>query len=463
MELTFQNFDKFQRQFFADRLTSVINSFSPFYDEAYVLSLNAKYGAGKTTFLKMWQSQLENEGYKVIYINAWETDFDDEPLIPIISALLDNISSGKAAGKLKGALQGSLGAAALASNNLLSHATGLNINEMMKEVETDLKARDIQTIGKELYKEYSYKKSAYEKLRIELSNYVEDLDKKPLMIFVDELDRVRPDYSVRFLEAIKHIFSLQGICFVLAVDRKQLEASVKQLYGNIDFENYYLRFVTRETDLPEITKIDLSAFIEHQGVKFFDEKQQQKLNFPFKDQNKTAVLNFLTIISRAFQFTPRQIENLFRYFSQITAISKQDKTARPVWVEATIILCALFIADREIYQKIGTGKMPISELFEYFKNLEYSHPPHNDNERYVMFTVLSCYMRDDENSLSQDIGDIALEYDGQLNRGAEGLEELRNEKIRMLARTVDEWGRIYNESVFQRLHQTFEEWREFIE
>lgn len=463
MEFTFQSYDKFQRQFFANRLTTVINNFSPFYDEAYVLSLNAKYGAGKTTFLKMWQSQLENESYKVIYINAWETDFDDEPLIPIIGALIDNIDAGNNGDKLKGALQGSLGAAALASNNLLSHAIGLNINEIMKQVEADLKARDIETIGKELYKEYSYKKSAYEKLKKELTDYVQGLDKKPLMIFVDELDRVRPDYSVRFLEAIKHIFSLPGICFVLAVDRKQLKASVQQLYGNIDFENYYLRFVTRETDLPEVTKIDLNEFIEHQAFKFFDEKQQGQLNFPFKDQDKKNVLNFLTTISRAFQFTPRQIENLFRYFSQVTAISKQDVTARPVYVEATIILCALFIADREAYQKIGTGRMPVTELREYFKKLNYTHPPHNQNERNVMFTVLTCYLRDDNSTLCEDIADIALEYDGRVSKGAEGYEERRKEIIRMLAKPADDWGSVHDVSVFQRLHKTFEEWREFIE
>jgi hypothetical protein len=78
-EITFDDFDKFQRKDFADRLTTVISTFYPFHDEVFVLSLNAKFGNGKTTFLKMWQHQLEQTGYQTIFINAWETDFDDEP------------------------------------------------------------------------------------------------------------------------------------------------------------------------------------------------------------------------------------------------------------------------------------------------------------------------------------------------------------------------------------------------
>lgn len=34
-DITFQNYDKFERIGFADRLTTVIKKFSPFYDEAF--------------------------------------------------------------------------------------------------------------------------------------------------------------------------------------------------------------------------------------------------------------------------------------------------------------------------------------------------------------------------------------------------------------------------------------------
>ena len=111
-----------------------------------------------------------------------------------------------------------------------------------------------------LYKSYGFKKAAYDALKTALASYVKTLDKKPFIILVDELDRVRPSYSVKFLEAIKHIFAVQGICFVLAVDKEQLKKSVKQLYGDIDFENYYMRFITREATLPSSGEINVKPF-----------------------------------------------------------------------------------------------------------------------------------------------------------------------------------------------------------
>lgn len=49
---TFDNFDKFERKKFAERLTTVISTFFPFSDDAFVLSLNAKFGSGKTIWKK---------------------------------------------------------------------------------------------------------------------------------------------------------------------------------------------------------------------------------------------------------------------------------------------------------------------------------------------------------------------------------------------------------------------------
>ncbi|MCA9465118.1 MAG: hypothetical protein KC643_06695 [Nitrospira sp.] len=71
-QLTFQSFDKFQRKQFADRLTTVIAKFYLFHDEAFALSLNAKFGSGKTTFLKMWQNQLKEDDFTVMdFLRIW--------------------------------------------------------------------------------------------------------------------------------------------------------------------------------------------------------------------------------------------------------------------------------------------------------------------------------------------------------------------------------------------------------
>jgi predicted KAP-like P-loop ATPase len=56
--------------------------------QPFVFSVNADWGAGKTTFIKLWQAHLK-ESYKVksIYFSAWEDDFTSDPLIAILGEL----------------------------------------------------------------------------------------------------------------------------------------------------------------------------------------------------------------------------------------------------------------------------------------------------------------------------------------------------------------------------------------
>jgi hypothetical protein len=64
-------------------LTSIVLN----YDDPLVLALDAPWGAGKTTFVKLWQACLKQKGNQSICFNAWETDFSDDPLIVLVSEL----------------------------------------------------------------------------------------------------------------------------------------------------------------------------------------------------------------------------------------------------------------------------------------------------------------------------------------------------------------------------------------
>ncbi|NMT18763.1 NTPase KAP, partial [Vibrio parahaemolyticus] len=51
-----------------------------------VLNLNGSWGTGKTHFSKqLYVDLLHNQGYPTVYINAWESDFTNDPLLVIIS------------------------------------------------------------------------------------------------------------------------------------------------------------------------------------------------------------------------------------------------------------------------------------------------------------------------------------------------------------------------------------------
>lgn len=79
----FEN-DALNRHRFASVLNSIIEVYS---DTGIVLSINGEWGAGKTTFVRMWRQQLIDNGYRTLYFNAWKTDFYDDALTSILGEL----------------------------------------------------------------------------------------------------------------------------------------------------------------------------------------------------------------------------------------------------------------------------------------------------------------------------------------------------------------------------------------
>ena len=55
-----------------------------------VLSVDAAWGNGKTTFLKMWAQHLRSQEFPIVEFNAWETDFSGDPFL----ALSERITNG---------------------------------------------------------------------------------------------------------------------------------------------------------------------------------------------------------------------------------------------------------------------------------------------------------------------------------------------------------------------------------
>lgn len=82
---------------------------------------------------------------------------------------------------------------------------------------------------------------------------VEEKEEKNLVIFIDELDRCRPDFAVKLLERVKHFFNHKNVIFVFSVNHEELTHTVENVYGK-DFDGYkYLsRFFDLEINLPAV-------------------------------------------------------------------------------------------------------------------------------------------------------------------------------------------------------------------
>ncbi len=72
--------DIFNRKDFGQNLLNLITN----VDDELVIALDAPWGEGKTTFIKMWQGMLAQEEIKSIYFDAFANDYQKEPFLEML-------------------------------------------------------------------------------------------------------------------------------------------------------------------------------------------------------------------------------------------------------------------------------------------------------------------------------------------------------------------------------------------
>ncbi len=218
-----------------------------------VLAVDAAWGAGKTTFLRMWTQHLRNKEFPVVEINAWETDFSSEPFFTLSTELIDGIRSGETT-QLKEASEKVLcWVVPIAMRIAASSVPGAS--QKLGEKAASYVEERLSGLREARKSVAKFKRV----LQDTAAKLFEANGNRPLIVAIDELDRCRPSYAVELLEVAKHLFFVDHIVFVLAVNLDQLAHSVKALYGSdFDAKGYLRRFVDVDFYLPEP---DHDAFI----------------------------------------------------------------------------------------------------------------------------------------------------------------------------------------------------------
>lgn len=92
------NGDALDRKPLADFLTKSIVSQTERLkpeDKGLTLCLDAKWGAGKTFFVKNWLKDLRADNRPAIYFDAWENDIGDQASVALMAAILSGLDEWK--------------------------------------------------------------------------------------------------------------------------------------------------------------------------------------------------------------------------------------------------------------------------------------------------------------------------------------------------------------------------------
>lgn len=371
---------KLKREPYASVLTDIVKN----HKDGFVLAINNEWGTGKTTFVKMWKEQLEDKGFRTIYFNAWENDFDNNPLVAVMSelkTLTDNKEIFIPVLKKSAVLIKNIVPALLKSliKNYLGEIEISDVIENAAKASTEILEKQIE--------EYSSKKKTIAEFKEELEKFVKTVKKKnneqPLIFIIDELDRCRPTYSVEVLEQIKYFFSVPGIVFVLSIDKKHLGSAIKGFYGseNIDSDEYLRRFIDLEYSIPtpEAKLFNEYLFDYYQFKDLFLYKQKiDDRGFSYNAyEYEKLLLRIADILCTTTKTTLRQQERIFALTRLIScSFTQNDYTIFP---DLLFILVYWKTMRNDVFQKIERNELTLQDLSDLFFNTIYSEKDYDES------------------------------------------------------------------------------------
>ncbi|TFH86966.1 hypothetical protein EQG41_08925 [Billgrantia azerbaijanica] len=325
-------------------------------DRNQVVCVDGEWGTGKTYFCNKLR-EASGDDFEFIYIDAFRNDFNSDPLVVLISELSNALDGEEKRRYLDSAAKHAVPiigkACEFIGSNAPFPASGfvgeLASNYIRGKIESYLEV-DESIIG----------------MQAEVKKIVDKKSPKRVVVIVDELDRCRPSFSLEMIEKIKHIFDVEGLHFVLSMNKEQMLSSIDHAYGIASSKESYLeKFIdfTIRLEKPVVESHDTNVSAEIDYARRLVRKNFEEFA---SDDFIEHVVNFSSIIllknSIGFRGVERFIDKcLTCYVSSGIRIPEGGDRAY-----ACYMCCCVFVS---IYNRSALTKTKDCASEEYCKSL----------------------------------------------------------------------------------------------
>lgn len=389
--------DEFIRKPIAEKL---INLFTSGIDVSPMV-IDGHWGMGKSEFchktINLFRDNVPH--YKILYIDAFKADHADNPLLTILSEVMNAYPSTSNNNRelLNAILPVVRHTTQLSIKAIANHIFKEdleNISDSYEEIVRSVGNKAIDRSVEVLLKDHQEAKKNIETLQ----EVLEQLTKEhPMVIFIDELDRCRPNFAVQMIEVIKHIFDVNNLNFVLVTNMNQLRASINHCYGQeVDAQRYLDKFIKFTVHLSSNVNNN-SAQKTLASQRLFNSLILQSKHFKnHKDLHNPDHSMFLfcqELIKRS-ELSLREVESFIRHleiYQQLTNNTGIPDKINTLHVTLSRVLAVLiYSCSPNLLEKITSEQFSPNDLYCIFKITTQPHidPYENIPSLFVSFAVL---------------------------------------------------------------------------
>ncbi|MCK5663744.1 MAG: KAP family NTPase, partial [Thiotrichaceae bacterium] len=329
--------------------------------------IDGSWGTGKTEFChKLINLMKEQEdGPDIVYIDAFKADHADEPLLTIIAEVLKLVPDTERDGVMQKILPAVRFGLKTSAKAALGHLLRQDTTDIVDDFEKEIKQvadKAIDASVESLLKDHVKANKNLQALQTTLEEIASE---KPIVLFIDELDRCRPDFAVDMLETIKHTFDVPGIQFVLITNTTQLKASINHIYGeSIDAHRYLDKFLKFTFKLPHQVKKNQHTKIQASIAHYRNWIDQNPI-FGETQLKDDPALDLVNRIIEVNQLSLREIETLVRHLEIYQRLTDNKGLAKNItfgYMLLRLLGISLFSIKPELANSIVIGQADAKEL-----------------------------------------------------------------------------------------------------
>lgn len=400
--------DKIGREEIVDKICGLVGSLKK--DKNFCLAINGAWGSGKSFVLGLIEEKLsKKQEYIIIKYDAWENTFYSDPLIAILSCVIDGIEEKlylveRTEEKVKKAAKTGV-------NTLAKLSTKIEkLKAVIEGIKTIIKDfhNPIDTAALGDFKSYQKLLKATKEILNEITQAGEYREKQTkLVILVDEIDRCLPDEQLKILERLHHLFDVKNCAVILTMNQICVAETVKTIYG-IDGYEYLRKFFNFTFRLDTSANEYLKNLLEEEYIKSFE-----KIQVPASDVETPVKLAYQCLLYGSKKALDKaDNRELTRYFECVTNVCNDFgwQKLNPQYV--FFVLLALYI--RKIISPTFLNADEIvanqNRSSETYKNLS------SDERRYVMpyYDYLEKFLGVDRNNPPEEFSRLYQGSDSHL-------------------------------------------------